>query len=102
MMLSHLNEDHENDLNCHLTTVTLVSSVLFVHLSVHGKTLHSQATAARNRHFRWENFALLSVHSATSLECGNVQYSDFALGRSHGWMRNGAFARCGASGDHGG
>ena len=43
--MSHLNEDHENELNCHylvrvpLTTVTLVSSVLFVHLTVHGKTL---------------------------------------------------------------
>ena len=38
MTLSHLNEDHENDLNCHLTTVTLVSSVLLVHLSVKSVT----------------------------------------------------------------
>ena len=78
-----------------LTTVTLVSSVLFVHLTVHGKTLPSQATAARNRHFRWENVVLLSVHSATSLECGNVQYSDFAFHNLHGWERNGAFERRG-------
>jgi hypothetical protein len=33
MTLSHLNEDHENDLNCHLTTVTLVSSVFLASLS---------------------------------------------------------------------
>ncbi len=87
--MSHLNEDHENELNCHylvrvpLTTVTLVSSVLFVHLTVHGKTLPLQATAGRNRHFRWENFVLLSVHSAPSLEWENSQYSDFAFHRFH-------------------